>query len=71
MVEKLDMFKQPQNLFTYIVLIPMNNGELFMYYSLYLGSNGLIALRGIANVWSHFFWGPHVQTKCPIYGFTQ
>ncbi len=50
MAKKLDMSKQPQNLFAYIILIPMKNEELFMYYSLYLGSNGLIALRGIANV---------------------
>jgi hypothetical protein len=50
MVEKIDLSKETQNLFAYIVLIPMKNKELFMYYSLYLGSNGLIALKGIAHV---------------------
>jgi hypothetical protein len=70
MVEILDMFKQPQNLFAYIVLIPMKNEELFIYYYLYLGSNGLISLRGIANV-DPIFLGPHVQVKCPFYGFIQ
>jgi hypothetical protein len=49
----------------------MKNKELFMYYSLYLGSNGLIALKGIAHVWSHFLLGLHVQAKCPFYGLTQ
>ncbi len=48
------MSKQSQNLFAYIVLIPMKNEELFMYYSLSLGSNGLIALRGIADVDPNF-----------------
>ncbi len=34
-LEQLDMSKQPQNLFAYIVLIPMWNQKFFIYYSLF------------------------------------
>ncbi len=66
-LKQLDVFEQPQNLFTYIVLIHMHNQKFFIYYCLIWGSNNSLAPRSFSYV-DPIFLKPHVHANCPIYG---